>query len=207
MDYTKFKLKPKEAILDLTRGREGLFIINCAKCYTEFNETEDSSCRDLSAYIRESGKNISGCLHIDFLCNKTLTEKVLKEKLKSGGEITVLVNSCGVGVQTVAEILPGEVYTVADSVNQGGYHGMALSQEKCYACAECVLTHTGGICPVVECSKSLLNGSCGGAKNGKCEISPEKDCGWEKIDKAMKKYTNKVQDIEKIQLHNHKILP
>jgi hypothetical protein len=28
------------------------------------------------------------------------------------------------------------------------------------------------------CAKSLLNGPCGGAENGKCEVDPERDCGW-----------------------------
>ena len=33
----------------------------------------------------------------------------------------------------------------------------------------------------IKCSKGLLNGQCGGASQGKCEIYPEKDCGWELI--------------------------
>jgi len=40
---------------------------------------------------------------------------------------------------------------------------------------------TGGICPITMCAKSLVNGPCGGAKNGKCEVNPENDCAWIKI--------------------------
>lgn len=36
----------------------------------------------------------------------------------------------------------------------------------------------GAICPVTKCAKSLVNGPCGGAKNGKCEVNPENDCAW-----------------------------
>ena len=46
---------------------------------------------------------------------------------------------------------------------------------------KCYLNITGGVCPIVDCSKSLVNGQCGGAKNGKCEVDPNKDCAWEKI--------------------------
>ena len=58
---------------------------------------------------------------------------------------------------------------------------MALTKKSCDACAQCYLNITGGVCPIVDCSKSLVNGQCGGAKNGKCEVDPNKDCAWEKI--------------------------
>jgi hypothetical protein len=41
-----------------------------------------------------------------------------------------------------------------------------------------VLDLTGGICPITACSKSLLNGMCGGQANGKCEVERDRDCGW-----------------------------
>ena len=53
---------------------------------------------------------------------------------------------------------------------------MALTERKCDACAQCFLNITGGVCPIVDCSKSLVNGQCGGAKNGKCEVDGDKDC-------------------------------
>ncbi|HOL22302.1 MAG TPA: methylenetetrahydrofolate reductase C-terminal domain-containing protein, partial [bacterium] len=42
-------------------------------------------------------------------------------------------------------------------------------------------------CPVTSCSKGLLNGPCGGARDGKCEINPEMDCGWVLIYQRLKK--------------------
>jgi hypothetical protein len=32
----------------------------------------------------------------------------------------------------------------------------------------------------------MLNGPCGGAQNGKCEVSPEINCAWQLIYKRMK---------------------
>ena len=37
------------------------------------------------------------------------------------------------------------------------------------------------MCPIARCSKSLLNGPCGGSAQGKCEISKEVDCIWDLI--------------------------
>jgi hypothetical protein len=37
------------------------------------------------------------------------------------------------------------------------------------------------MCPIARCSKSLLNGPCGGSAGGKCEISKDVDCIWDMI--------------------------
>ena len=41
-----------------------------------------------------------------------------------------------------------------------------------------MLDRTGGICPITACSKSLVNGTCGGTKNGNCEVDSRRPCGW-----------------------------
>ena len=90
-------------------------------------------------------------------------------------------------VQTVADLANVPVFTATNSLNYVGHHGMALTQKTCGACAQCYLNVTGGICPIVDCTKGLVNGQCGGAKNGKCEIDPKKDCAWEKIYQRLEK--------------------
>jgi hypothetical protein len=57
----------------------------------------------------------------------------------------------------------------------------------CAGCGNCILHLTGGICPVARCSKSILNGPCGGSSEGKCEISPDVDCAWTLIVERMKR--------------------
>ena len=44
----------------------------------------------------------------------------------------------------------------------------------------------GGICPITRCSKSLLNGPCGGSQDGKCEIRPDQECAWQLIYQRLK---------------------
>ena len=60
-------------------------------------------------------------------------------------------------------------------------------EERCAGCGDCLLALTGGICPVARCTKGLLNGACGGSKEGKCELSPERDCGWVLIYEQLKR--------------------
>ena len=69
-------------------------------------------------------------------------------------------------------------------------HGIVIVKNvpcfKCDQCGECYLNLTGGICPITACSKSLVNGQCGGSKNGKCEVDSEMECGWERIYRRLK---------------------
>lgn len=94
----------------------------------------------------------------------------------------ILSIACGVGVQYLAEhyreipALPGVNTTFV-----GGTDKQGLWTERCQCCGDCVLHLTGGICPITRCSKSLLNGPCGGSSGGKCEIDPEVPCGWQLI--------------------------
>lgn len=48
-------------------------------------------------------------------------------------------------------------------------------------CGNCILAKTAGMCPLVRCAKSLLNGPCGGSVGGKCEVSPDIPCAWQVI--------------------------
>ncbi len=51
----------------------------------------------------------------------------------------------------------------------------------CQTCGQCILTHTKLICPM-NCPKGLRNGPCGGTLDGKCEVIPEIDCVWTRIE-------------------------
>ena len=183
-NYTKYRLKPEQELIRILADLDRIFVISCNKCFKEFDKLQEPECDMFAELVKGQGKTVTGVARLDFLCNKTLTAKLLAELIPEHTE-TVAVISCGLGIQTVADLTALPVVAVCDSVNYTGHHGMALTKKACDACAQCYLNITGGICPVVDCSKSLLNGQCGGAKNGKCEINPEKDCAWQKIQERL----------------------
>ena len=152
----------------------------------KFETIEEPECGEFEKFAAEQGKTVTGSVKVDFLCNKTQTEKKLQDIIPEGTE-NVIVISCGLGIQTVADLAGKPVYAASNSLNYTGHHGMALTKKSCDACAQCYLNLTGGICPIVDCSKSLVNGQCGGAKDGKCEVDGNKDCAWEKIYRRLEK--------------------
>lgn len=185
-NYTKYKLKSSDELTSLLADKDNLFIIACNKCFKEFETVDEPDCAEFEKLAAEQGKTVTGSARFDFLCNKTRTEKELQNLIPEGTE-NVFVISCGLGIQTVADMAGKPVYAASNSLNYTGHHGMALTKKSCDACAQCYLNITGGICPIVDCSKSLVNGQCGGAKNGKCEVDGNKDCAWEKIYRRLEK--------------------
>lgn len=185
-NYTKYKLKGSDELVPLLAGTDNLFVVACNKCFKEFETVDEPDCGEFEKIAAEHGKTIVGSAKVDFLCNKTQTEKKLQDMIPEGTE-NVFVISCGLGIQTIADLAEVPVYAASNSLNYTGHHGMALTKRSCDACAQCYLNVTGGVCPIVDCSKSLVNGQCGGAKNGKCEVDSNKDCAWEKIHKRLEK--------------------
>ena len=178
------KLKSKEEILSLTSG--SFFVINCHGCKEVGFPEEDAKA--LEKALMEADR-LAGSITTDYVCNPTELTLRLKSCLGIIGEAdAVLVLSCGVGVQTVASMLEDQkVIAGCDTLPLPGFQGVTPLEYDCGQCGECFLNLTGGICPITACSKSLVNGPCGGtSRNGKCEVCPDMDCGWERIIQRLK---------------------
>ena len=176
------ELKAKETILSLIKGK--VFIINCHGCREIY--FPEHAADALQKELTETGI-VTGIVTTDYICNVE-NQKLRLDKHAAAIEEsdTILVFSCGVGVQTVADAFPGKrVCAACDTYALPGFQGVTPLEHDCRQCGECYLNLTGGICPITACSKSLVNGQCGGAKNGKCEVDPDMDCGWERIMKRL----------------------
>lgn len=177
------ELKNKETILSLAEGK--VFILNCHGCKeVHFPEQE---AKALQKELTDAGK-VTGILTTDYICNPdNMKLRLDLHKAEIDAADTILVFSCGVGVQTVAEYLADKkVCACCDTYPLPGFQGVTPLEYDCKQCGECYLNLTGGICPITACSKSLVNGQCGGAKNGMCEVDPTMECGWERIYKRLK---------------------
>ena len=178
------ELKAKEAILSQISGK--VFIINCHGCKEiRFPEHEAD---ELQKELAATG-NVTGIFTTDYICNaENLAIRLKKYEAAIAEADMVLVFSCGVGVQTVASYLEEKkVCAACDTYALPGFQGVTPLEHDCDQCGQCYLNLTGGICPLTACSKSLINGQCGGAKNGKCEVDSNMECGWERIYQKLKK--------------------
>ena len=177
------KLKDTSYLNSLVNGK--VFIINCHGCKeVGFPEKEADA---FEKKLQQNGA-VTGILTTDYICNlENLKVRLSNHKQDIEQSDAILVLSCGVGVQTVAALMPEKkVYAACDTYALPGFQGVTPLEHDCKQCGQCYLNITGGICPITACSKSLVNGQCGGAKNGMCEVDPNMECGWERIYRRLK---------------------
>jgi len=201
--------KPIEEVLASLGGESKIFLLGCNGCAEACETGGEKALSAMKAELENAGKNVTSTTLVDFLCNKMLVATRLAreiDKLKQSDSILVL--SCGLGVQAVAKVIDKAVHPAANTVSLGGLQGLWPSDERCQACGDCALDYTGGICPITFCAKGLLNGPCGGAKDGKCEVDPEKDCGWQLIYERLQK-VGRLENFKKIRAprDHSKMLP
>lgn len=196
------QLKPEKELTEIF-SKAPVFIFRCHGCKEVYFPVEQVEKFLGSSEI--SSLHITGDVTVDYICNREFasryTEKYQSEIKNSRA---VVVFSCGVGVQTIADVLAEtgiKNFAGCDTFYINGFQGMTARQFNCNLCGECYLNFTGGICPLTSCSKSLLNGPCGGAKDGKCEVSKGMDCGWEKIYNKLVK-SGKI-DTETVRIRNY----
>ena len=172
------ELKAKEVLSSQISGK--VFVINCHGCKEIYFPEHEADA--LQKELADAGK-VTGIFTTDYICNPENLKLRLEKYMGAIEEAdAVLVFSCGVGVQTVSEYLDSKrVYACCDTYALPGFQGVTPLEHDCDQCGQCYLNLTGGICPLTACSKSLINGQCGGAKNGKCEVDPNMECGWERI--------------------------
>ncbi len=179
--------KPQEEILCSLEGENNVFILGCNGCAQSSGTGGPVQVKEMKKRLGEAGKKVTSSMVIDFLCQKALVKSRLRARTQEVESAdSILVMTCGIGVQAVSAAINKVCHPACNTINLGGSRGEWKGGERCLECGDCLLDYTGGICPLTACTKGLINGPCGGASQGKCELDPEKDCGWELIYERVK---------------------
>ncbi|MCM8821937.1 MAG: methylenetetrahydrofolate reductase C-terminal domain-containing protein [Candidatus Omnitrophica bacterium] len=186
MLYTE--MKDFEEIKKLLESEESVFLLGCGGCAEVCRTSDEKTIVEIEEKLKNSGKSVSGKLIIDFMCSKQLLARRLARFQDDLDRSTaILVFSCGIGIQCAGAVSDKVVYPATNTISLGGFQGLWPGEERCAQCGTCYLGITDGICPITFCAKELVNGACGGAKDGMCEIKTEKECGWVLIYERLKK--------------------
>lgn len=172
--------KPIGEIQACLRDHGRVLVLGCGTCVTVCNAGGEREVATLASILRLStGKQVAEAT-IERQCDAEFFEGL---EAVAGECDAILSMACGAGVQLTARIFPDQpVYPALNTQFIGINEGPGEWSEACLGCGDCTLGRFGGVCPVTQCAKSLLNGPCGGSVNGMCETDPENiECGWQKV--------------------------
>ena len=176
--------KPIDEIRAMIAPYKRVLVLGCGSCVAECAAGGEKETGMLASTLRMAAKMEGKEVNIQ---EKTLDRQCVKDFVILLDDVigqydAVLSLGCGAGVQAVAEmfseipVLPALNTEFLGETREQGYW-----VENCLGCGDCMLHFFGGVCPLARCSKQLLNGPCGGSREGKCEINPEVPCAWQAI--------------------------
>ncbi|MBI4698611.1 MAG: methylenetetrahydrofolate reductase C-terminal domain-containing protein [Nitrospirae bacterium] len=189
--------KDRKELLEKIRKYNSFFLIGCSECASLCGTGNEEALNELAELLEAEGKKVTGKVVPKTGC-QTLGTKIELKKDKEACDAAdaIIVMSCGAGTQSAVEIFPDKpVYPSNDSLFLGNMTRFQMFDERCSLCGECIIDMTGGICPVTNCPKGLLNGPCGGTNDGNCEVSPDIKCAWVRIYERLNKI-NRLSDMK-----------
>jgi ferredoxin len=176
--------KPLSELKTLLGSAQNVLVDGCGTCVTVCFAGGSREAAIVAASLRMASRLDGGPKEVrDVTVQRQCEWEYLDQIAEQVQDVDIILSlGCGIGVQAIAEHFPQ--CWVVPGLNTS-FLGLPTEQgiwaERCAACGDCVLGLTGGICPIARCSKSLLNGPCGGSEGGHCEINPEVDCAWQLI--------------------------
>lgn len=181
--------KPIEEIWEMVKDFKKVLVFGCNTCVAICHAGGEKEAETVASLIRIKAAQEGNDMTVDHLgvmrhCEPEYFEPVMD---KLANYDLILSTACGVGVNFLSDrtgTIP--VYPGLNTSFYGAVEAPGVFRELCAGCGDCIVHMTGGLCPVARCSKTLMNGPCGGTNNGKCEVSNETDCIWFLIVERMK---------------------
>ena len=192
--------KPFDELLEMLSSYKRVLVLGCGGCVTVCLTGGEKQAEELASQLRIAAGQKSLDLAVEFDCITRQSDEEFLENLAAdpASYDAVLSIACGVGVGYMSEKFPNANFLPGLNTSfYGANTKPGVWEEYCHGCGDCVLATTGGICPIARCSKSLLNGACGGTDNGNCEVNSDMECGWFLIYKKLKE-TDQLDALRKV---------
>jgi ferredoxin len=192
--------KPLNDVINMLEGHRMVLVVGCRSCVAVCLAGGEKEAAVLAESLRLHSDLTGKGWQVTEVTLERACEKEWVREMASAleGSDAVISLACGVGAQVIHDLYP-QVFVApgVNTVSMGAPEEQGVYLEKCGGCGDCVLHLTGGVCPVARCSKSLMNGPCGGSQNGKCEIDPDTPCGWDLIYRSLKEQ-NRLDLMERV---------
>ena len=176
------RCKANSDIDEALKNHRRIVVVGCGLCAATCETGGEKEVRETARRLSAGGKEILAELMVDGVCHKRLLERLSRQERETVDNADAfLILACGSGTQTAAEVFSRPVYAGLDTLFLGQIQRHGEFREVCMLCGDCLLDGDVAICPIARCPKSLVNGPCGGAEEGMCEVLRENRCVWIEI--------------------------
>ena len=167
-------------------GRVAVF--SCNVCANLNGTGGRRGLRRMKRLLKDWKKEIVVARTVNVCCSEVIMRQCLRifiEPVKDRCDALIML-SCAGGVKCAFLCDPGvPVIAALDSFGSGVVTTSMETVEAgiCQSCNHCVLTYTGGICPLSACPAKKKYGPCKKAPEEGlvCGVDPNRECVWKKI--------------------------
>jgi len=146
--------------------------------------------------LKRDGREIIADRVILGACFESMTLAATKKHAeKLAGADAIMALTCASGMKMITNLNPGiPIVQPVDTTGHGAIVITPLERDRgdelvanspCVSCEHCVISYTGGICPVTACPSQSLYEPCdrapGEGGGTRCIVNPERDCAWVEI--------------------------
>lgn len=181
---------PPQRLADEIPEGARVFVLGCGDCATRERYGGPVECAATAEALMAEGVTVIGHsapAEGDGICDLRVARSAIQASAEALTQAdTIVLLSCPQGIPAVERAGSLRVIAGTQIVVGGETGGGRATVEECQSCAQCIARAAGGLCPHAFCPKHLINGPCGGAQAGRCEVLPRRPCVWELIHRRLK---------------------
>lgn len=181
--------KPEEEIRFSLERAERVTILACTVCANLSFAGGRRGAEHLRSLVEGWGKEVKAAGCVTACC----AEEVMRQAVARYGRAldssdALVVLSCAAGIKSANLASPGiPVIAVTDPVGSTpvSRRDDPVARSLCTSCGQCVISFTGGICPLSECPARSKYGPCKkrSRPDGPCVLDESRDCVWTEIER------------------------
>ncbi len=181
--------KPEEEIRFSLGDADRVTILACTVCANLSFCGGRRGIERLRAYLESWGKEVMAAGCVTACCAEEVMRQAVSRHRESLAASDVLIMlSCAGGVKSAYLACPGvPVIAAIDSVGSVpvSRRDDPVARSLCTSCGQCVISFTGGICPLSECPAHRKYGPC--KKRSRledlCVLDARRECVWTEIER------------------------
>lgn len=181
--------KSEDEIQQALANVQRIAVFSCTICANLNGTGGRGGLRQMERLLRKWGKDIVVARTVNACCSEEIMRQCLRvylEPVRDKCDVLVML-SCAGGVKCAFLCDPGlPVVAALDSIGSGvlSTSMQPIDVGVCKTCDHCVLTWTGGLCPVAECPAKMKYGPCkkAPAEGIACGVEPDRKCVWKTIE-------------------------